>query len=743
MTKTEKRKIQFRSYCAIIVTLIVVSVLFSIFRFRAQALRVFQSGKDLVTSIGYYFSELFEIGSVKATITEIPEGLTSYLPIEWADFKLKCKTFRELLFEEQNLKLYFAKVGNIFGRIAEILLMLMIPVILGGIVVSSVYETPNNDYNEDTKALQRYKKIEEKIFAPIKNYIKGLFSFVKESVYGKILFGIWCYNFSVFTILIEAVAFVFYFSMSIDFVSFYTLFVKVGIDLTAPISFLPRWVWAIIGWIVFDWARRKIGLKRLRSYEEKNRTFLETYLGALFLVGKQRAKKTTIITDMALTQEMIYRDKAKEKLAECDKQFPYFPWINVELFYREGQARHTLPTLAMHRQFLKTLRYHFERDIRGRYKDPAVRKSILRHLKKRYGYAYKDFIFEYDHARYGTTYNNALGLIHVFEAIENYVQLFYIYAAPTSLIFGNYAIRTDVTYETYGNFPDITCDFFDSDAEEVVESSQYSHPINFNFARLGKVTDEEDPYKDGFEVGIWTIMEFAKERGNQNTNVGIKADSHECNQRNDGFELNTKMEGHSATIMYYTFFRPFYDDQRPDSLSADNKDLCDVIMIKGVSDAKIVVPFFAWGELIHMIATSIYDGIYYKIRKFRGDNTLLVYLLKKVYSPLHKRYDRIFNQFSVYTAQLKIWDAMGDEVLTDKGRYYISTKKTYSTRFATDGIKDFYHQKALMSKYGLNDYPTFGDVKMTVEEMESMRSHFYTKINKIFRKEEKTQKKAG
>ena len=86
---------------------------------------------------------------------------------------------------------------------------------------------------------------------------------------------------------------------------------------------------------------------------------------------------------------------------------------------------------------------------------------------------------------------------------------------------------------------------------------------------------------------------------------------------------------------------------------------------------------------------------------------------------------------------------MGDEVLTDKGRYYISTKKTYSTRFATDGIKDFYHQKALMSKYGLNDYPTFGDVRMTVEEMESMRSHFYTKINKIFRKEEKTQKKAG
>ena len=40
------------------------------------------------------------------------------------------------------------------------------------------------------------------------------------------------------------------------------------------------------------------------------------------------------------------------------------------------------------------------------------------------------------------------------------------------------------------------------------------------------------------------------------------------------------MRGHAATVDNYTFFRMFMDDQRPDSLGADNKQLCDTVMIK-------------------------------------------------------------------------------------------------------------------------------------------------------------------
>lgn len=733
MTKRQKTA-QKISFHVIAIALLATSLVLSVFRFQPVFGRVVQSIEDLIRSIGFYFSEFVSTGRVRTTVNEIPNGMRSYLPLEWGAFKAQFQTFGKMIFSKENLRLYFMVVGAKIQVVAEWILLLSIPVALLVLVLWLVYGSSNTKHNVDTKPLKGYKWIEAKILSPTWHYVKSAASFVRHSKYFLFLVLTWLYNLSGFTIAIEAVAFLFYFSISTDFRGIYTQFVKLGMDLTVPIGFLPWWVWAYFGWKIFAWIRWKIGMMKLYFFEGCNRAFLGVYLGALFVVGKQRAKKTTIITDMALTQEVIFRDEARERISACDKQFPFFPWINVELFYKEGQARHTLPTLAAHREFLRVLRYHFENDCKRKY-DKAVKKSTLRYLKKRYGYNYRDFIFEYDYKRYGTWYDNNLAGVDVFEAIENYIQLFYIYAAPTSLIFGNYSIRTDITYDDKGNFPDVSADFFTSEASEIEEVSQYCHILNFNSRRLGKVTDENDPFKDGVEIGITNVMEFAKERGNQHTNAGMSVHDDECNVKNDGFELDTKMKGHDSTIMYFTFKRDFYDDQRADSLSAENKDLCDVIMIKDVSEEKIVLPFFSWGRLLHGVATKIHDKVYYSFRHNRGDNTLLVYLMKRLYAPLHNYYEKLKNQFTVQTATLKVWDAMGDEVLNDKGKYYVCHKKVYSKRFATDGIKDFYHQKALRSKVGLNDYETFGDVHMTRAEMAKMHSRFFNQIDKIFSNE--------
>ncbi len=136
------------------------------------------------------------------------------------------------------------------------------------------------------------------------------------------------------------------------------------------------------------------------------------------------------------------------------------------------------------------------------------------------------------------------------------------------------------------------------------------------------------------------------------------------------------MHGHVATIDNYTYFRMLLDDQRPDSLAADDKDLCDIIMIKKTSEAKIVMPGFLIEEAAYLIATKFFDKVYYRIRNLRGDNTLFVYLLKKkVYSLINNHYVRIFNQYSIYTSTLRGSNGMTDEKLTDKGKYYLSTKK--------------------------------------------------------------------
>jgi len=596
------------------------------------------------------------------------------------------------------------------------------------------YKTGNNNHGKKSKPLLLWLKLEKRIYLKIKKYVKGYFEYFAVHKWLQILLGIvWAFNANLFTLAFEVVAWLLYFCTSFDFASIWTLIVRLVFDVSVPIRIIPWFVTLFVAYRIFDKTRKKIGLSMMRFYESRNVEFLKTYLGALFLVGKQRAKKTTIITDMALSQEVIFREEAFELLKKRAKQFPHFPWQELENFY--WNTLDVLPTLASHREFLKELRWCYEHR-RAYERFTALKEKMINKLAK-HGYFYEqygDFCFGYDAERYGETYNDHLTIVHFFEAVEGYIQLFYVYAAPSSLLFGNYSIRTDLQWQDSGNFPLLDADFFSRPAEEMKETSQYCHVAKMDCFRLGIVANPEDPYIDGFEVGILNMMEAGKERGNQKSNESVKASDSGVNAKNDGFELDIKMRAHGSTVDNFTFFRYFLDEQRSDSLMADNKELCNVIMIKEVSDAKLVLPGTLVERFLYSIATSIYEKVYYTLRNLRGDadGTLLVYLLKKIYIPIFRHWDRIKKEFSVQIAKLKVTDAMQEKVLAEGGKYYISHKKVYSDRFATDAIKQFYHNKTKKSRYGLNDFPTYEGKHMTVKEMEESGSIFYRKIINAF-----------
>ena len=712
-------------YHALSVSILLASLLLSVFYFRPVFWRVLESFKDFGLSVGYYFTELlgFE-GVITPTVAQIPQGVTEVLPFEPAEFQSGLSKFFRLLIDKDNALSFLMKFAQTISRAAKVLILLLPVFVLLYFVIKNAYRRTNNDYNADTKPLRIYKKIEAATWNKVKYFVSEYINFLRDrKIYCLAAGLLWTYNLNAITILTEAFAYVFYFAVSFDVLHIYTQVAKLAMDLTVAIDFLPWWMWVVFGWLLFDHIRKERGLKVLQSYEVKDRAFLEGHPGALFVVGKQRAKKTTTITSMALSQASVFREKAREKLRERDLQFPFFPWINLEKVIEYGIENGSLPTLARVRRFIRYLKTWF-------YECPGgTRKHALKMLKKRYGYTFGDFIFGYDYNRYGLTYDNNLYIADIFESLENYAQSYWIYAAPTPLIVANYAIRTDTQRIDNGNFPLFDDDFFSRSSKEL--KKEYCHILDYNAMRLGKLKGENDPYKDGFEIGVAAEMEHAKERGNQHTRTG-KKDSPDCNQHNDLFELDVKMHGHAATIDNYTYFRMLLDDQRADSLAADDKDLCDIIMIKKTSEAKIVMPGFAIEEALYLITTRLFDKVYYNIRNLRGDNTLFVYLLKKLYSPINNHYVRIFNQYSIYTSTLRVSNGMTDEKLTDKGKYYLSTKKDYAARFATDGIKEFYDKKALRSKYGLNDFECYADLHPSCEEMKKVKSHFYDQIFEAF-----------
>ena len=732
------------SYVVVGIVIIAMSVCLAFSAFWPVTKRFYQSlVEDFFQSIVYYvesYVSLFTGGKVQGvpSIALVPEGIEEILPFRWEDFTAKFSRFTEKFFNWENFTNWFGK----FLLDVLILLMIALPIVLLlwliGKLIVSLYKTPNNNYGKKSKPLLVWLLIEKRVFSPAIRYVKDLVRYLLGHKWIKIpLIIVWALNLNLFTIALEVVAWLLYFSMSFDLYSLWTLIVRLVYDVSVPIRIVPWWVTLIIAYKIFDYIRRKMGYSIMRMYEGSNEEFLRTYLGALFLVGKQRAKKTTIITDMALTQEVIFREDALGLLRKRDKQFPFFPWQALENFYWATQD--VLPTLASHREFLKELRWCFEHR-RAYERFPAYKAKAIKKLA-RYGYdynSYQNFCFGYDADKYGTRYNDHLTVVHVFEAIEGYIQLFYIYAAPTPLLFGNYSIRTDLQWQDYGNFPVLDGDFFARPAEEMEETSQYCHVAKMDCFRLGVVADPEDPYIDGFEVGILNMMEGGKERGNQNTNAGVKSTDAGVNAKNDGFEMDIKMRAHGSTVDNYTFFRFFIDEQRPDSLSADNKDLCSIVMIKEVADAKVILPGTALEGWLYSLATKIYDNVYYTLRNLRGDagDTLFVYLLKKLYTPIFRHWDRIQKEFSVHVAKVKVTDAMQDKVLSEGQKYYICPKKTYSKRFATDGIKYFYHDKAKGSRYGLNDFPQYQGIHITVDEMEESGSIFYQKIINAFHNKE-------
>lgn len=110
----------------------------------------------------------------------------------------------------------------------------------------------------------------------------------------------------------------------------------------------------------------------------------------------------------------------------------------------------------------------------------------------------------------------------------------------------------------------------------------------------------------------------------------MKKGTEETNQKNDLFNSWLKMCRHSATIDNYPFIKVFTDEQRPSSWGADARELCDIVHIVSSGNTRLALPFFTIEEMLNEWFFNWFINLYADFRFNRGDNTLLIYLLKKV-----------------------------------------------------------------------------------------------------------------
>ena len=105
-------------------------------------------------------------------------------------------------------------------------------------------------------------------------------------------------------------------------------------------------------------------------------------------------------------------------------------------------------------------------------------------------------------------------------------------------------------------------------------------------------------------------------------------------------------------------------------------------------------------------------------------------LLKLAVAAFSNYYAKIYNTFGYfeYEVALESGTAYGQGSPADTGpelhKYYIAFKKTFSDRYKTDGMSQFFNKRLLDCESPLDDVPCYQSLNMTIDEMEYQKDYF-------------------
>ena len=693
-------KWQRRLNIALTIALTVAFILLGVFVFRLSYCRTIEGLIDLYGSFKYYFCVLF--GFPVDGIPSVAErskvlNWDVILPADFETFKANFISFCRLFISEENFLSWLNSTGGKAGVWAKIFVILL-PCILAVIIaIKRLYAKGNTKHNVDTIPLRIFKKISAVTYQPTKRFICSYIDFLREHNRLWISWLImWAFHLNLASIVIGFFAYYFFFAVSFRVDTIYTQFVKLTIDLQPLLRFFPWWSLSIAAYCLFYNFRKKIALNRLRHFEAKNCGFINELPIVSMACGSMGRKKTTLITDMTLSQEVMFRQKSFSILQENDMKFPYFPWILFEKELQKCMEYHSVYNLATVKEWVKKKHHRYEK----------------------HGGTTGQLYF-YDENRYGTIYRDGLKESNIFDILETYAQAYFIYVLQSSLIVSNYAIRTDSEILDVGNLPMWVTDFFSEESRP----ERFSHILDFDVLRLGKKVLENNPKAGSFEFGVVAITEIGKERGNNLELKEVKKITNETNQKNDLFNSWLKMCRHSATVDNFPFIKVFTDEQRPESWGSDARDLCEILTIISAEEQRLALPFYTIEGMVIEWLYGCFIDLYADFRYNRGDNTLLVHILKSVTAWLWKRNVKIYNKYG-YSVLSVAKQAGTMDGKSKRKKYYLMNRKIYSRRFTTDCFSDYFNEQAKKSHVSLNDYISYKTEKATVEELKKQNSYF-------------------
>ena len=371
-------------------------ILLGAFVFGDSYLRFGETAKDFGLSVGYYFCTLFGLDhNIVPSVTEYSSVMdwSILLPSDFESFTSQATSFFSLLVDGENFAGYWAKVGDVMLVLLKVVAIILPCLLIIWLVIWRLYKSGNTKHNSDTVPLRVFKMLSRWLYQPLKRAVLSYRDFLAEHRAVWILWAVmWAFHLNAASIVTGFLAYYFYFVLSFDVTNLYVQVCKLFIDLQVIFRHFPWWCIAFVCWLLFDRWRKSVALNRLRHFEARNCGFINELPIVSMACGSMGKKKTTLITDMVLSQEVMFRQKALEILQQNDMKFPYFPWIAFEDELRRCMEHGTVCNLASVKAWVALKRSRF-----------------IRHRNA------QTQLYGYDYARYGTTFDDSLKISRLFE----------------------------------------------------------------------------------------------------------------------------------------------------------------------------------------------------------------------------------------------------------------------------------------------------------------------------------------
>lgn len=696
-------------YITVIVALLVLTFIFFRDSFKYLYYSIICFFKDLI----YYFCELFNIDyyidmhPLDYMLESSDGNYFSLIPINWDVFVARFKAFFGVFINIEYVEYYWHRFLFKLGIVTRWLLLIVMLIVFIIMIFSSFFESCESGIRTKKSInLKRFEKFRNKYIDSVRQFVFKFYLFSKKhSYYVLIVILILMFDFKIFSILIDFVGFIFYFFSSYDFKFIFYFLATVLVYLSPLILNIPLLVYVIIGYYLFDRWRLKTGYNRLYHYENKNKGFINS-LGVLcMVVGPPGSGKTTLITDMTISSEEMFRTKALNIIMDIRSRFWNFPFSAFEMNLKKHILSGKIKNRFQMKKYINSLKDTFVID-------PSNKN-----------------IFGYDYLRHDLYFYDGNVNEYIWDALRDYAEAYMMYIRSSPLSVSNYAIRHNGVKIDNGAFPIWNYDYFREDGRLMNYFSRYSKVIDFDMLRLGKkfIKDSENAFV--FDGGQISTMEWGKERGNQYDLIELKESDNGVNQKNDCTNHNLKVIRHYCTIRNTTFVRFFDDDQRAQSLNADNRELHEhiITIIDNETDFVTCLPHYV---LLPALLKSIYDYLVYLDKKFsnvRKDRILLMYLINYFKHIIYKFLEKRKRIFDVKVLSLNLSSGNMEDSKGTKD-YYLCKKKIFSKRFNTAAYGSFFEPQFNKQSKGFEDLKEYDDYITSVEELNMQNSYFVKKI---------------